>query len=259
MDPKNTSAIVTGGASGLGEGTARALTAAGAHVVCIDLDAERGEALAKEIGYTYIHGDVAEDDVVERAIAAATEQAPLRSVVNAAGIGRSGRIISRENEPMPRGPFEKVLRVNLIGTFNVCRLAAAAMARTEPYNDDGARGSIVNFASVAAFEGQIGQVAYSASKGGIVGMMLPMARDLATVGIRVNTVAPGVIDTPIFGPSEASQDLKGRLGTDVLFPKRLGHVEELVDVVMTFLTNDYLNAEVIRVDGGMRMPPRSAG
>src|SRR5262245_15003502 len=153
MNLEGTSAVVTGGASGLGEGAARALTAAGAHVVVIDMNPERGRPLADEIGVTYVEADVCDEELVQAAVDAASERGPLRSVVNAAGIGRAGRIIDRDNDPMPMAPFEKVVRVNLFGTFNVLRLAAAAMAKTEPYNDDGARGSAVNFTSIAAFDG----------------------------------------------------------------------------------------------------------
>jgi NAD(P)-dependent dehydrogenase (short-subunit alcohol dehydrogenase family) len=177
-------------------------------------------------------------------------------VVNAAGIGNAYRTIDRNFEPVPLRRFERVLRVNLIGTFNVVRLAAAAMAKTAPIDADGLRGAIVNIASVAAFDGQIGQAAYAASKGGIVGMTLPVARDLASVGIRVNTIAPGLIDTPIYGEGEAADEFKSKLSRSVLFPARLGTAEELASMVVELLTNDYVNGETVRVDGGIRLPPR---
>jgi len=157
---------------------------------------------------------------------------------------------------MPQKDFEFVIRVNLLGTFNMLRLSAAAMAKTEPLDEDGQRGAIVNMASVAAFDGQIGQAAYSASKGGVVGMTLPIARDLSAVGIRVNTIAPGLIDTPIYGEGEASEAFKAHLGQSVLFPKRLGAGEELAFMVCDLITNPYMNGEVVRVDGGIRLPPK---
>ncbi|MEQ8839450.1 MAG: SDR family oxidoreductase [Acidimicrobiales bacterium] len=164
--------------------------------------------------------------------------------------------MDRNNEPFPLKNFEFVVRVNLIGSFNMLSQAAAAMAQTDPVDDDGSRGAIVNMASVAAFDGQIGQCAYSASKGGVVGMTLPIARDLSAVGVRVNTIAPGLIDTPIYGEGEGSEDFKKQLGQSVLFPKRLGSGEELAFMVMECLTNPYMNGETIRVDGGARMPPK---
>ncbi|HLF40455.1 MAG TPA: SDR family oxidoreductase, partial [Acidimicrobiia bacterium] len=178
-------------------------------------------------------------------------------LVNAAGIGKAGRTVDRNGEPHDLDMFELVLRVNLIGAFNCLRLAAAAMAKTEPLGGDGSRGAVVNIASVAAFDGQIGQAAYSASKGGMVGMTLPIARDLASLGIRVNTIAPGLIDTPIYGTGEKSDAFKEALGRSVLFPKRLGTADELASMVAELVTNDYMNGETIRVDGGIRMPPKS--
>jgi NAD(P)-dependent dehydrogenase (short-subunit alcohol dehydrogenase family) len=181
---------------------------------------------------------------------------PLRSLVNAAGIGNAARTLDREGVPLPLAKYVKVIQVNLIGTFNCARLAAAAMAKTEPLMPDGARGAIVNVASVAAFDGQIGQAAYSSSKGGVVGLTLPLARDLSAVGIRVNTVAPGLIDTPIYGTGERADEFKANLAKNVLFPHRLGFASELASVVVEMLTNDYLNGETVRVDGGIRMPPK---
>jgi NAD(P)-dependent dehydrogenase (short-subunit alcohol dehydrogenase family) len=190
------------------------------------------------------------------AVAAAGEMGPLRVLVNSAGLGRAARTVDRNNDPMVLGDFEFVIKVNLIGSFNMLRLAAAAMAKTEPADVDGARGAIVNMASVAAFDGQIGQAAYSASKGGIVGMTLPIARDLSAVGIRVNTIAPGLIDTPIYGDGDKAEAFKSQLGQSVLFPKRLGVGEELAYMVMDLITNPYMNGETVRVDAGVRLPPR---
>lgn len=251
-----TSAVVTGGASGIGEAAARQLAAAGARVVIADLNETRGTEIASELGGIFAKTDVASEEDGLAAVAAATEMGPLRSLVNSAGIGYAGRTIDRNNEPFELAAFEKVIKINLIGTFNMARLAAAAMAKTEPVNADGNRGCIVNMASVAAFDGQIGQAAYSSSKGGVVGMTLPVARDLAAVGVRVNTIAPGLIDTPIYGEGEASEQFKAHLGESVLFPKRLGLPEELAFMIMELLTNPYMNGETIRVDGGIRMPPK---
>jgi len=176
--------------------------------------------------------------------------------VNSAGLGFAGRTIDRNNVPFELKNFEFVIKVNLIGSFNMLSQAAGAMAQTDPVDDDGSRGAIGNMASAAAFDGQIGQCAYSASKGGVVGMTLPIARDLAAVGIRVNTIAPGLIDTPIYGEGEQSDAFKAHLGQSVLFPKRLGSGEELAFGVMECITNPYMNGETIRLDGGIRMPPK---
>ena len=184
------------------------------------------------------------------------EMGPLRALVNGAGIGSASRTVDRNGDPMPLAQFEFVIRVNLIGTFNCIRLGAASMAKTDPLDSDGQRGAIVNMASVAAFDGQTGQNAYSASKGGVVGMTLPIARDLVPLGIRINTIAPGLIDTPIYGEGEASDQFKAHLGQSVLFPKRLGYASELASMVTECITNDYMNGETIRVDGGVRLPPK---
>ncbi|SVA15157.1 uncharacterized protein METZ01_LOCUS68011, partial [marine metagenome] len=250
------SSIVTGGASGIGEASARLLANAGSRVVIADLNEERGQAVASELGGLFVRCDVASIDDADTTVAAASEMGPLRALVNSAGLGMAGRTISRDNQPLDLSQFEFVIRVNLIGSFNMLSRAAGAMAATEPMDDDGQRGAIVNMASAAAFDGQIGQAAYSASKGGIVGMTLPIARDLSVVGVRVNTIAPGLIDTPIYGKGEQSDAFKAHLGQSVLFPKRLGSGEELAFMVMDLLTNPYMNAEVIRVDGGIRMPPK---
>ena len=253
---EGSSSIVTGGASGIGEACARQLAAAGSRVVIADIDEARGEAVASELGGLFVRCDVTSTEDADTTVAAASEMGPLRALVNSAGLGHPGRTITRDNEPMDLANFEFVIRVNLIGSFNMLSRAAGAMAATEPLDDDGQRGAIVNMASVAAFDGQIGQAAYSASKGGIVGMTLPIARDLSVVGIRVNTIAPGLIDTPIYGEGEQSDAFKAHLGQSVLFPKRLGSAEELAFMVMDLLTNPYMNADVIRVDGGIRMPPK---
>ncbi len=256
MDLSGASAIVTGGASGIGEASARQLAAAGAHVVVADLQEERGGEVAKEIGGLFVRCDVTSEEDGAAAVTAASEMGPLRVLVNSAGLGNPGRTIDRNNDPMPQENFEFVIRVNLLGSFNMLRQSAAAMAKTDALDADGSRGAIVNMASVAAFDGQIGQASYSASKGGIVGMTLPIARDLSAVGVRVNTIAPGLIDTPIYGEGEASEQFKAHLGQSVLFPKRLGSAEELAFMVMDLVTNPYMNAEVVRVDGGIRMPPK---
>jgi NAD(P)-dependent dehydrogenase (short-subunit alcohol dehydrogenase family) len=237
MNVSGASAIVTGGASGIGEGSARQLAALGAHVVIADLQEEQGAKVASEIGGLFVKCDVSSEEDGAAAVAAASELGPLRALVNSAGLGRAGRTVDRNNDPMPQSVFEFVIKVNLLGTFNMLRLSAAAMAKTDPLDDDGARGAIVNMASVAAFDGQTGQASYSASKGGIVGMTLPIARDLSGTGERADA-------------------FKAHLGESVLFPKRLGFAEELAFMVIELLTNPYMNGETIRVDGGIRLPPK---
>lgn len=255
MDINKTSALVTGGASGLGEATVRALTAKGAVCVIFDRDEERASKLAGELGggTSYVAGDVGDEEAVGRAVEKAASTGAFRTTVNCAGIGWAQRTIGREGEPHDFNAFKTVVNVNLVGTFNVMRLAAGAMSKTAPLAD-GERGVIVNTASVAAFEGQIGQISYSASKGGIVSMTVPAARDLAPAGIRVNAIAPGIMDTPMLGllPDEARE----ALGAGVLFPKRLGMPEEYARLVLSIVENPYLNGETIRLDGGLRMPPR---
>jgi NAD(P)-dependent dehydrogenase (short-subunit alcohol dehydrogenase family) len=258
MDINGASAIVTGGASGIGAACARQLAAKGAKVVVADLNAEKGEALADEIGGTFAPVDVTKTEQIQAAVEQALEVAPLWSVVNSAGIGWAQRTIGKDGEfssAHDLEAFTKVIAINLIGTFDTIRLAATAMSRNEP-DADGQRGAIVNMASVAAFDGQIGQASYSASKGGVVGMTLPIARDLSAVGIRVNTIAPGLIDTPIYGEGEPAEQFKAHLGQSVLFPKRLGVPDELASMVVECVTNSYMNGETIRVDGGIRMPPK---
>ena len=221
MELEGASVLVTGGASGIGAASARRLAVLGAKPVICDLNEEKGKAIAEELSGTFVKTDVADESQVQAAVEAAQAMGPLRALVNAAGLGNASRTVNREGKPFPLEQFEFVIRVNLIGTFNCLRLAAAAMSQQEPMDADGQRGAVVNIASVAAFDGQIGQAAYSASKGGVVGMTLPIARDLAAVGIRVNTIAPGLIDTPIYGQGEASEQFKANLGRNVLFPKRL--------------------------------------
>ena len=258
MDINGISAIVTGGASGLGEATARLLAERGARVVIADMQDEKGELVAKDIGGLFAKTDVTDTDQVIAAIEAAKEMGPLRAVVNAAGVGWATRTIGRDGQYSSAHDlevFKKVVSINLVGTFNVTRLAATAMSQNDPLDSD-ERGAIVQVASVAAFDGQIGQASYSASKGGVVGMTLPIARDLSAVGIRVNCIAPGLIDTPNYGTGEASEQFKERLQAGVLFPKRLGSSEEFASLALELLSNSYLNAETIRIDGGIRMPPK---
>ena len=256
LNLQGASAIITGGASGIGEASARQLAALGARVVIADLNESLGGAIASELGGLFVRCDVSSEEDGQAAVAAASELGPLRALVNSAGLGRAGRTVDRNNDPMPQADFDFVIRINLLGTFNMLRLSAAAMAKTEPVDADGARGAIVNMASVAAFDGQTGQASYSASKGAVVGMTLPIARDLSAVGIRVNTIAPGLIDTPIYGQGEQADKFKAHLGSSVLFPRRLGYAEELAFMVIEVLTNPYMNGETIRVDGGIRLPPK---
>jgi NAD(P)-dependent dehydrogenase (short-subunit alcohol dehydrogenase family) len=258
MDITGASAIVTGGASGIGAAAARLLAARGAKVVVADLQGDRGAQLADDIGGAFVRVDVTNTEEIEAAVNTATDLGPLRVLVNSAGIGGARRTIGRDGQFASAhnlDAYKKIIAVNLIGTFDCIRLAATAMSRTDPM-DNGERGAIVSMASVAAFDGQIGQAAYSSSKGGVVGMTLPVARDLAAVGIRVNTIAPGLIDTPIYGDGEESEAFKAKLGESVLFPRRLGSPDELASMVVELVTNSYMNAEVVRVDGGIRMPPK---
>jgi NAD(P)-dependent dehydrogenase (short-subunit alcohol dehydrogenase family) len=258
MEIAGASAIVTGGASGIGAAVARQLAQRGAQVVVADLQEDKGKDLATEIGGAFARVDVTATDDIVAAVEMAKSIAPLRVLVNSAGIGWAQRTVGKDGSyesAADLDAFKKVIAINLIGSFDFIRIAGTAMSTTEPL-ESGERGAIVNVASVAAFDGQIGQAAYSASKGGIVGMTLPVARDLAAVGVRVNTVAPGLIDTPIYGTGEASDQFKSNLQKGVLFPQRLGRPDELASVVLECVTNSYLNAETIRVDGGIRMPPK---
>jgi NAD(P)-dependent dehydrogenase (short-subunit alcohol dehydrogenase family) len=259
MDITGASAVVTGGASGIGAAVARALAGCGAKVVVADLQEDKGRRVADEIGGRFVKVDVTRTDEIIAAVEAAQQMGPLRVLVNSAGIGWAQRTIGRDGayeSAHDLDVFRKVVAINLLGTFDAIRIAATAMSRNDPLDESGERGAIVNLASVAAFDGQIGQASYSASKGGVVGMTLPIARDLAAVGIRVNTIAPGLIDTPIYGEGEASEEFKANLERGVLFPKRLGAPEELASMVVEAATNSYLNAETIRVDGGIRMQPK---
>jgi 3-hydroxyacyl-CoA dehydrogenase / 3-hydroxy-2-methylbutyryl-CoA dehydrogenase len=249
-------ALVAGGASGLGEATARALAATGANVVIADLNAEKGEALAAELGgsVSFVEADVTDEAAVSAAVeqAVAAGEAGLRVSVCCAGIGWAERV-AHKGGPHNLEFFTNVVRVNLIGTFNVLRLAAAAMSANDP-NEEGERGVCINTASIAAFDGQIGQIAYSASKGGIVGMTLPAARDMASRGVRVVTIAPGLFDTPLLAalPEEARE----ALGAGIPFPSRLGRPAEYAQLVEQIVANPMLNGETIRLDGALRMPPK---
>jgi NAD(P)-dependent dehydrogenase (short-subunit alcohol dehydrogenase family) len=259
MDIAGASAVVTGGASGIGAAVARALAGRGARVVVADLQEDKGRQVAEEIGGRFARVDVTNTVEIISAVDLAQELGPLRVLVNSAGIGWAQRTIGKDgsyDSAADLDAFKKVVAINLFGTFDCIRIAATAMSRTEPLDESGERGAIVNLASVAAFDGQIGQASYSASKGGVVGMTLPIARDLSAVGIRVNTVAPGLVDTPIYGEGEASEQFKANLEKGVLFPKRLGAPEELASMVLEAVMNSYLNAETIRVDGGIRMQPK---
>jgi NAD(P)-dependent dehydrogenase (short-subunit alcohol dehydrogenase family) len=251
MRIQGSSALVTGGASGLGFATAQRLAAAGAHVVLLDLARSDGAAQAKEIGGTFVPGDVTSEADVTAAVSAAADAAPLRIAVNCAGIGGARRTVSKDG-PYPLDQFTRIVMVNLIGTFNTIRLAATAMTATDPV--DGERGVIVNTASVAAFDGQIGQAAYSASKGGIAGLTLPVARDLASMLIRVVTIAPGLFDTPLLG--QLPPQARDALGAMVPHPARLGQPAEYAALAEHIVLNPMLNGEVIRLDGAIRMAPR---
>jgi len=258
MDITGASAIVTGGASGIGAATARLLADRGAKVVIADLQEDKGKELADEIGGAFCKVDVTNTDDIVNAVEMAKSMGPVRVLVNSAGIGWAQRTVGKDGtleSAANLDAFKKVIDINLVGSFDCIRVAGTAMSTTEPL-DDGERGAIVNIASVAAFDGQIGQASYSASKGGVVGMTLPIARDLSAIGIRVNTVAPGLIDTPIYGEGEGSEAFKANLQKGVLFPKRLGYQEELASMVVECVTNSYMNAETIRVDGGIRMQPK---
>lgn len=255
MDISGTASLITGGASGLGAATARRLAEAGSAVTIVDLNEEAGEGLVSELGggTKFVRADVTSVEEVATAVTLAGEDAPLRIAVNCAGIGLGERTIDREGGPADLGRFTRVLSINLIGSYNVASQAASAMSRTEPLAHD-ERGVIINTASVAAFDGQIGQTAYSASKGGIVGMTLPMARDLSSVGVRVMTIAPGIIDTPLLG--SLNEDMRVALAKSVPFPKRLGTPDDYAQLVLNIIGNGYLNGEVIRLDGALRMAPR---
>jgi NAD(P)-dependent dehydrogenase (short-subunit alcohol dehydrogenase family) len=254
MKISGSSAIVTGGGSGLGEAVARELARQGARVAVLDVNAEGAQRVAAEIGGIACRADITRTEDVEAALnAAEAAHGTPRIVMNIAGIGTAKRVIGKDGAPAPLEDFERVVRINLVGTYNVIRLAAARIAKLEPLAD-GERGVVLNTASVAAFDGQVGQEAYSASKGGIVGMTLPLARDLAQWGIRVMTVAPGLFRTPLMEqlPAEVQQSL----AASIPFPKRLGQPEEFAALAAHIVSNGHLNGEVIRLDGALRMAPR---
>lgn len=255
MRYEGASALVSGGASGLGAATVHRLTEAGIVCTILDRDADRASSLAASLGKgtTYAAGDVADPEVVTKAVDKASEAGPLRVTVNCAGIGWAMRTVGRDGAPHDLDAFKNVLSVNLIGTFNVIRLAASAMSKVDPL-DNGERGVIVNTASVAAFEGQVGQVAYSASKGGIVGMTMPVARDLSVVGIRVLAIAPGLMDTPML--ALLPEDQRKAMASGIPFPRRLGSPEDFADLVIYLCESKYLNGEVIRLDGALRLQPK---
>lgn len=256
MKNLDVAAVVTGGASGLGEATTRALAAEGVAVTILDLQADRGQALAAELGghATFVRTNVTDETSVQAAIDDATgKDRPLRIAVNCAGVAWAQRTVGRDGTPHALDVFSRTVMVNLVGTFNVLRLAAAAMSRTEP-DAEGERGVVVNTASIAAYDGQIGQIAYAASKGGVVGMTLPAARDLSGVGIRVCTIAPGLVDTPMLAglPDEA----RAALSAGIPFPKRLARPSDYAELALDVIRHGYLNGEVIRMDGALRMAPR---
>jgi NAD(P)-dependent dehydrogenase (short-subunit alcohol dehydrogenase family) len=251
MQVSGIAAVVTGGASGLGGATAHALAAQGAKVFALDLPGaiEKADDVA---GVTYVAADVTNPEQVQAAVDAAAATAPLRVAVNCAGVGTAGRILSKKGVH-DLDLYRKVIEVNLIGTFNVLRLAAETIAKTDA-DENGQRGVVINTASIAAFDGQIGQAAYSSSKGGVVGLTLPAARDLASSGIRVMTIAPGIIDTPML--AGVSDEFRAALASGVPFPQRLGLPAEYARLALSIIEQDYLNGEVIRLDGALRMAPR---
>jgi NAD(P)-dependent dehydrogenase (short-subunit alcohol dehydrogenase family) len=252
MDIRSKVFIVTGGASGLGAGTARMLVAEGASVVLADIQDEAGQALAKELGQTYVHCDVTQEADGQAVVAQALRAGPLFGLVNCAGVAPAARTVGK-NGPHPLDLFRKVVGINLIGTFNMCRLAADAMSRNAP-EPTGERGVLINTASVAAYDGQIGQAAYASSKAGVAGMTLPLARDLSKLGIRCMTIAPGNFGTPmIFGMPQEVQD---SLAASIPFPPRLGTPEDYASLVNQIIRNTMLNGETIRLDGAIRMAPK---
>lgn len=253
MDFNNRAVVVTGGGSGLGEATARVIAEQGGFPVILDLNEEKGHAIAMELNGLFVKTNVTKEEEVQQAIDMAIEKyGAIHGVVNCAGLGTSTRVVGKKGI-FPLDEFNFVVQVNLVGTFNVIRLAAAAMAHNDA-NDFGEKGVIVNTASVAAFEGQIGQAAYAASKAGIVGMTLPIARDLASYGIRVMTIAPGIFNTPLM--AMAPQEVKEALGKQIPFPPRLGEAPEFAHLVKAIFENPMLNGETIRLDGAVRMGPR---
>ncbi|KQO57301.1 SDR family NAD(P)-dependent oxidoreductase [Sphingomonas sp. Leaf257] len=253
MDIQGVAAIVTGGASGLGGGTAERLARAGAKVTIFDLNADLGTALAQQIGGHFVRVDVTDEVAVASAIQEAEGlHGKARILVNCAGIGPPAKVIDREGQPLPLAAFSKIVTINLVGTFNVLSKFAAALHAADPLGEE--RGVVINTASVAAYDGQIGQAAYSASKGGVVGMTLPIARELARYGIRVMTIAPGIFMTPLL--ATLPQEAQDSLGAQVPFPSRLGQPDEFAQLVEAIVTNPMLNGETIRIDGSIRMAPR---
>lgn len=253
MDIRGQAALVTGAGSGLGAATAERLAAEGAKVACVDLNAEAAAATAKRIGGLAIAGDVADGPAMEAAFSAArAAHGPCRVLVNCAGIGVAKRVVGRDGA-MPLTDFERIIRVNLVGTFNMMRLAGAEMSKAEPM-EDGERGVIISTASVAAFEGQVGQAAYAASKGGIAALTLPVARELANFGVRVLTIAPGLFLTPLM--HSLPEEVQKSLGDSIPFPRRLGGAAEFANLVAHMVENAYLNGEIIRLDGALRLPPK---
>jgi NAD(P)-dependent dehydrogenase (short-subunit alcohol dehydrogenase family) len=253
MQLKDQAAIVTGGASGLGAATARKLAAQGAKVAVFDLNAKLAEEVAAEIKGTAVVCDVSDAAAAEAGIAQASKaHGPARVLVNCAGIGVAKRVIGREG-PMALADFDRVIRINLIGSFNMLRLASTEMSKLEP-QASGERGVVINTASVAAYDGQIGQAAYSASKGGIVGMTLPIAREIAQFGLRVLTIAPGLFLTPLL--ANLPQEAQDSLAAAIPFPRRLGHADEFASLAMHMIDNPYLNGEVVRLDGSLRIAPK---
>ena len=254
MDIEGKGAIVSGGASGLGEATVRRLHAAGAVVVIADVNPEKGEPLAEELGIAFVQTDVREEDQVQAAVDKAAEaEGGLRIAISCAGTGIPIKVASSKG-PHPLDAFKVIIDINLIGTFNLMRLAAFSMLSSNEPDEEGERGVCINTASVAAFEGQVGQIAYSASKGGVVAMTITAARDLADKGIRVNTIAPGLFDTPLLGA--LPEDKRAALGAQVPFPSRLGRPEEYAQLAQQIAENPMLNGETIRLDGAIRMAPR---
>jgi NAD(P)-dependent dehydrogenase (short-subunit alcohol dehydrogenase family) len=254
MNLQDQAVLVTGGASGLGAETARQMAAAGARVAVLDLNMEAAEALAKEIGGVAVRCDITSEASMQQALAAARVAHGLaRVLVNCAGIGGAKRLVGKDGSPMPLEDFSRIVNVNLIGTFNAIRLAAADMVALDPL-EDGERGVIICTSSVAAYDGQIGQAGYAASKGGLTSLTLPLARDLAQFGVRVMTIAPGLFLTPLL--FKLPEDVQKSLGASIPFPKRLGKPSEFAQMALHIVTNMALNGEVIRLDGALRLPPR---
>jgi NAD(P)-dependent dehydrogenase (short-subunit alcohol dehydrogenase family) len=255
MQLSGTSAVVVGGTGGMGEATVRRLHAAGVHVVVADVNDDKGKALADELGLRYLHTDAGSEEDVNAALAAAAELAPVRICVDVhGGPAKGGRLLSKEGQPHSLEDFRTTLEYYLISPFNVLRLAAAAINKSEPFNEDGSKGVIIQTASIAGYEGQIGQDAYGASKGGIIALTLIAARDLAAAGIRVNTIAPGTMNTPAYG--KAAEQIEAYFGPQVPHPRRMGRPDEYAKLAIAIAENDYLNGAVIRLDGALRFPPK---